>query len=305
MKIVFIILNFNGKKDTLECLDSLKKLEAGPPGGGWQLETVVVDNASKDNSVRVIREKFPQTVVIENKENLGFAEGNNVGIRYALKNKADYCLILNNDTLIDKSALVQLIKVIKKDKKIGIVSPKIYFAPGFEYHKDRYKKNERGKVIWYAGGIIDWDNVLAFHRGVDEVDKGQYDKEEKTDFATGCCMLIRKELFEEIGLFDKKYFLYWEDVDFCQRAKRANFKVIYVPKAILWHKNAASSGGAGKETSVYYQTRNRILFALKYAPLKSKVAVLKQGVSYLFSKNYYQKKAAKDFFCLNLGKISL
>lgn len=299
MKISVIILNYNGKKDTLECLESLTKYQIS----NIKYQIVVVDNGSTDDDVVVIRKKFPKVKIIENKENLGFAEGNNVGIRYTLEDDYDYILLLNNDTLVEKNLLAQLIKVIKSNKKIGLVSPKIYFAPGYEFHKDRYKKNEKGKVIWYAGGIIDWDNILVSHLGVDEVDKRQHGRVEETDFATGCCMLVRKEVFEKIDLFDKKYFLYWEDVDLCLRAKKAGFKIFYVPQAILWHKNASASGGAGGNLSVYYQTRNRMLFALKFAPLKSKIHVLKQGLKYLFSGNFWQKKAVKDFFLLHFGKI--
>lgn len=299
MKVAIIIVNFNGKNDTLECLESLRSLKTK----SLKLVTVVVDNASIDGSIELIKKKYPQVKLILNKENLGFAEGNNAGINYALGLRVDYLLVLNNDTLVDKMLLINLIKKFEVDKDIGIASPKIYFAPGFEFHKEKYSRNERGKVIWYAGGIIDWQNIFSSHHGVDQVDKGQYDKEGETDFSTGCCMLVKKEVFNKIGNFNKKYFLYWEDIDLCLRAKKAGFKVYYIPQAFLWHKNASASGGAGGKTPVYYQTRNRLLFALKYASLKTKLLVLKQGVSYLFSKNQWQKKAAKDFFMLRFGKL--
>jgi GT2 family glycosyltransferase len=308
MKITIIILNYNGGKDTLQCLNSCYQLPVFAPSSGrgaisYQLSITIVDNNSRDNSVREIKKRFPQVKIIENNENLGFAEGNNGGIRQALKEGSDYVLLLNNDTLVDKNLLVQLIKVMKKDKKTGIVSPKIYFSPGHEFHRQRYKENEKGKVIWYAGGRLDWNNVLTSHRGVDEVDKNQYGRTEETDFATGCCMLIRKEVFEKVGLFDQRYFLYWEDVDLCQKAKEAGFKVIYTGQAFLWHKNAAGSGGAGGKTSVYYQTRNRLIFAFKYAPLRSKAAVLREGLYYLFQGNKWQKKAVCDFLLLKFGKL--
>jgi len=334
-KVFIIILNFNGKRDTLDCLKTIQKLQIS----NYKLQIIVVDNASTDGSLESIKSKYsyqfvspprkiskkekasggpirknshtPTIKLIKNRVNLGFAEGNNVGIRYSLENGADYCLILNNDTLVDKNTLLQLISRInagsssgrKADERIGIISPKIYFAPGFEFHRHRYKKNERGKVIWFAGGRIDWKNVLASHRGVDEIDIGRYQKTEETDFATGCCMLIKKEVFEKIGLFDQKYFLYWEDIDLCMRAKETGFKIFYAPEAFLWHKNASSSEGAGGRTAVYYQERNRLLFALKFAPLKSKIAVLKQGLGYLFSGTKLQRKAVKDFLCLRFGKI--
>ncbi len=306
MKVSIIILNFNDLKNTLECLQTvnqIKKLKS------LQVKIIIIDNGSKyniKNKISRLRRDFSGQAkfkLIQNKENLGFAEGNNVGIKYALKNGSDYVLLLNNDTLVDKNLLIRLIKVIEGDQKIGIVSPKIYFAPGYEFHKSRYKSEERGKVIWYAGGKLDRQNTLASHRGVDEVDSGQYNQTRETDFATGCCMLIRKDVFDKVGFFDQNYFLYWEDIDFCQRTKKAGFKVIYHPQAILWHKNASSSGGAGEKTSVYYQTRNRMLFAFKYASLKAKLAVLKEGIGYLFKGSQWQKKAVSDFFLLRFGQI--
>ena len=127
MKVFIIILNFNGREFILQCLDSAKKLRAD----GYNLETLVVDNVSTDDSVELIKQNYPDLRLLVNKENLGFAEGNNVGIRYALENGADFVLILNPDTIVDKDLVVQLIKVAKSNSKIGVVGPKIYFAPGY------------------------------------------------------------------------------------------------------------------------------------------------------------------------------
>ena len=300
-KIFIVILNWNGKKDTLECLESLEKLQIA----NCKLQIVVVDNGSTDGSVEAIQNETlrlrsgQELKIIENKENLGFAEGNNVGIKYALENGADDTVLLNNDTLVDKNLIEELLRMAESETQIGVVSPKIYFAPGFEFHKDRYQENERGKVLWYAGGKMDWQNILASHRGVDEVDKGQYDQPEETDFATGCCVLIKKEVFEKIGLLDKKYFAYWEDTDFCQRAKRAGFKVVYAPNAILWHKNASSSGRPGSVTHVYFQTRNRLLFGFRYASLRAKLALFRESLKFLMEGGI-RRKAVLDFY---LGKF--
>lgn len=297
-KVFIIILNFNGKKDTLDCLETIRELVIKD----WELGVIVVDNNSRDGSVKAIKKKFPSVIIIENKRNLGFSEGNNCGLRYALKNDADYCLVLNNDTFVEKNLLIQLIKAAKKEKKNGILSPKIYFAPGFEYHKNRYQKSERGKVIWYAGGLMDWRNILASHRGVDEVDKGQYQQTQETEFCTGCCFLIKKEVLEKVGLFDKKYFLYWEDNDLSQRAKKAGFKCLFVPQAIIWHKNAGSSR-SGSPLQDYYLTRNRLLFALKFASLRSKIALLKESVIELFQGRKWEKRGIIDFYfgCFKQG----
>lgn len=300
LKVYVIILNWNRKKDTLECIKSVSKLLTSK----FQLQILVVDNFSSDGSVEAIRAlEFPNLEIIVNKKNLGFAEGNNVGIRYALSIKADYVLILNNDTIIDKNLLVHLVKVIKKDKRVAALSPKIYFAGGYEYHKDRYHLKDLGRVIWSAGGRIDWDNVYCSNRGVDEVDKKQYNQIEEVDFATGSCIFLRSEALRQIGLFDWRYFMYLEDVDLCMRLKKKGWKILYVPKAFLWHKVAQSSK-IGGELNDYFITRNRLLFGLKYAPLRSKLALVKESMRLLLNGRKWQKKAVVDFYSFNFGKGS-
>ncbi len=296
MKISVIVLNYKGTQDTIDCVNSVT---ASSLEEGIDLEIIVVENGSNDGSKEKLRD-LKAIKLIESTVNLGYSGGNNLGINYALKTNADFILILNNDIFIDKHAISYLIKVTRE---ADIISPKIYFAKGFEFHKSRYKKDELGKVIWYAGGQIDWNNIIGSHVGVDEVDNGQYNSKKGIDFATGACMLVSAKVFEKIGLFDEKYFLYLEDMDFCVRAKRAGFKIIYEPKAILWHKNAASAGGSGSKLQDYYITRNRLLFAFKFAKLKTKLAVLKQN--FLNSSNYIKRHALVDFVTYQFGKSKI
>jgi len=188
MKVSIIILNWNRKKDTIECLESIKKLQIS----GFKLEIVVVDNASSDGSQKAVEQIFRRITKknisckqIRNTTNLGFAAGNNVGMKYALDSGADFLLVLNNDTEVDKGLIKKLLEVVNKYPKAAAISPKIYFAKGFEFHKKRYKKQDLGKVIWYAGGNMDWDNVYGSNYSVDEVDKvdeGQFEKAKKTDW---------------------------------------------------------------------------------------------------------------------------
>lgn len=299
--ITIVLLNFNGEKDTIECLKSIKKLETD----GFALLTIVVDNGS-EKKFRVQSSEFRvgELKIIHNDKNLGFSGGNNVGIRYAFKKNADYILILNNDTVVDKSLVLELLKLAQSDESIGIVVPKIYFAKGFEFHKDRYNESEQGRVIWYAGGIMDWKNVIGVHRGVDEVDRGQYEKVIETDFASGCCMFVKREVFERVGMFDEKYFLYYEDNDLSQRAKREGFKIIYSPKAVLWHKNAGSAGGSGSSLQDYYITRNRLLFGMRYVPIRSKLSLIKESFELLFFGRTWQKRGVLDFYLKRFGKGS-
>jgi len=302
MKSVFVlILNFNGAKNTLECLESLKKINLPDV----KLTILIVDNNSQEKlDLRNETAGKIKIEVIKNKENLGFSGGNNVGIQYALKNNADYVLILNNDTYVDPNFLTELLKVAEKDRSIGISVPKIYFAPGFEYHKNRYAKEQLGKVIWYAGGKMDWKNIIGSNREVDEVDKGQFNKIEETEIATGCCMLIKKEVLEEAGNFDGKFFLYYEDADLAMRVKNKGFKIVYVPKSVIWHKNAGSTGGSGSVLQDYYIARNRLLFGFKYAPIRSKLALFRESVSLLFRGRKWQRRGVIDFYLERFGKGS-
>jgi len=298
MQQVFVsILNFNGKDNTIECLKSLEKISRN----GFNLKVVVIDNNSKE---KLSLPNFDSLDIkfIQNEKNLGFSGGHNIGIKYALENGADFIVILNNDTVVDENLISELIKSSKDN--VGIIAPKIYFYKDFEFHKGRYKEDEKGKVFWYAGGIMDFRNVIGHHRGVDEVDNGQYDTLQNTDFASGCCMLIKREVFEKAGLFDDRYFLYYEDNDLSQRAKRLNFKIIYNPKAVIWHKNAGSVGGSGSNVQDYYITRNRMLFGLKFAPLRSKISLLKESLNLLLRGRPWQKKAIVDFYLGKFGKGS-
>lgn len=300
-KVFIIVLNYNGKRDTVECLHSLKRLKVA----GFRLSTVVVDNHSTDGSVELIKSLtaggLGELTLIENRENLGFAGGNNVGIRYALQKGADFVLLLNNDTVVDKNLVAKLLNSAQTHRLGGIFGPKIYFARGFEFHRGCYQPSDLGKVLWYAGGRIDWQNVLFSHRGVDEVDRGQYEETEETDFVSGCAMFVRKAVFQKTGLLDSKYFAYLEDADFCQRARKEGFGIFYVPPAFLWHKVARSSGGIGSSLQEYYITRNRLLFAWRYAPFRSKFAVFRESLKFLL-RGGIKREAVLDFYLRRFGR---
>ena len=298
INVSVIILNWNRKNDTQECIRSCKNLNKK----NLNIEIIVVDNASEDGSISFLK-KQKEIAFLKNKKNLGFAEGNNVGIKYALKNKADYVLVLNNDTKLHKDILVQLVKEAQKRKDGGAFSPKIYFAKGYEFHKDRYKKSELGKVFWSAGGEIDWNNVYGKNRGVDEVDFGQYEKVEETDFCTGACVLYRVQALKKVGLFDERYFMYLEDLELSVRMNKKKWKNYYVPKAILWHKVAQSSG-IGSNLNDYFITRNRLLFGMTYASIRTRVALVREAVRLFFIGRQWQRVGVMDYFTGNLYKGS-
>jgi len=294
-KVGVVVLNWKRKNDTLECIDSLFKVDVDD----ILLTVVIVDNNSSDGSVEAFNKiKSPKNInlkIIENKSNLGFAGGNNVGIKYLLKNNFDYILTLNNDTYVDKKFVVNLVQCAEKHLNSGAVVSKIYFAKGFEFHKNRYKKQDLGNVIWFAGGLIDWDNIYGSNRGVDEIDKKQYDKIEETDFATGACTLYRAKALKQVGLFNEKYFLYLEDVELSIRLKQSNWNVLYCPSSKIWHKVSQSSK-IGGELNDYFLTRNRLAFGIKYAKFRTKMALLKESVKFLLNGRKWQKIGVKDFY---------
>lgn len=294
MNLAIIILNYNGQEFIPECLESLRQLKTGTHSA----HTLIIDNASTDNSSSLIVRQFSEVTLIRNHQNLGFAAGNNVGIRFALQKNFDAVMLLNNDTKVHPNLVKELVTT-----NTPLASPKIYFYPGFEFHHDRYQNRDRGKVIWYAGGSIDWNNVLGVHRGVDEVDHGQYDDSQDIEFATGCCLLIKRQVFDRVGLLDPKYFLYYEDLDFSMRARRAGFAVRYLPRAIVWHKNAQSSVSGG-ELHQYYFTRNRLFFGLRYAPWRTKAALIRQSVKMLFTGTPSEKQGIGDFYLHRFGAKS-
>lgn len=298
MSIACVVLHYGDPKTTQECLNSLQKLSI-PKNISFKI--IIVDNDPKNRFS--LKDKTQKNIhLIRNEQNMGYSEGNNIGIRQALAENADYIMVLNNDTRLDKSCLVHLLSCLTKEGT-GIAVPKIYFEKGFEFHKGRYKKDEVGKVIWYSGGIMDWGNLIGSHRGVDEVDKGQYDKSESTEIATGCCILVKREVFKEVGLYDKNYFLYYEDADFSMRVKQAGYTIIYCPKAVVWHKNAEASG-SGSLLQDYFITRNRLLFGTKYAPLRTKVALLREAFNLSRSGREWQKKGVTDFYLRRFGRGS-
>lgn len=315
--VAIIIVHFNTDEETLECLESLSKIKHK----GLTVHTYVVDNGSKNPLHIPERVMSKTTKLIRSDANLGFTNGNNLGITVALRElEPDYFLLLNNDTTVRPDFLEKLVAAAVAEPKLGMAVPKIYFYPGREFHLKSYTPAERGNVLWFAGGSIDWANLDAFHRGVDELDRGQFDNISETEFATGCCILIPRSVLERAGSLDPRYFLYLEDVDWSLRVKQAGFELRFVPESVVWHKNAGSSGGAGSPTHQYYQTRNRLFFFLKYAQyhfLSSDkknefsqtrklvwfyLRVLKLAVEKLMMGNTNVRRGALDWLLGHMGK---
>ena len=296
MKIAIITLNYNGKKDTLDLLVSLKLLDTSDV----ESKVIVVDNGSTDGSVSTIHRQFPGVDILQTGGNLGFPGGYNRGLDYARLWGADYFLLINNDCLIkDPGLILELVRTAKSDPKIGLVSPKIYFAKGFEFHK-RYNEQDLGKVIWFAGGKFDWDNIASVHRGIDEVDVNQYDGVEESEIFSGACVLVKREILEGLGGLDEKYFLYFEDSDLAKRALEAGFKIYYNGKIAIYHK-VSQSTGIGSKITDYYHTRNRLIFGMKYGRPRTKFALLREAVKLLVFGRPAQRKGVLDFYLGIIG----
>lgn len=299
MKVFAIVLNWNGRSYIADTLDSLLNINCK----NIEYEIVVVDNNSSDDSVDFIKSNYKTVHVIQNPTNMGYAAGNNQGIKYALKNMADFIWIINSDIIVDKEALKHFIDGANKYQNSSIFGCKIYFSPGYEFYKDRYTPQEKGRVIWYGGGIIDWKNVLASHRAVDQVDKGQYDYDLETDFVTGAVMFIRAGILKQLKGFDVKYCLYYEENDMCQRAVSLGSKLMFLSQPIAWHKNAQSTG-LGSPLQDYFITRNRLLFGFRYAPFRSKIALAREAYRIRKSGREWQIKGVNDFIVGYFGSGS-
>lgn len=238
-KIGIVILNWQGWRDTLDCLASVQ-------GGDYpltQLDIVVVDNGSQDDSVSQLRQHRTGATLLELPNNVGFAAGSNFGIQHSLVTGCDYVLLLNNDAIASPDFLRPLLRVFDRDPASGIVSPKI------RYH-------DPSDQIWYAGGRFRQPRLIGEMIGLGESDEGQFDQARVVDFAVGCCMLIHRAVFERIGYLDERFFFYQEDVDFSYRATKAGFSVWYQPASVIYHKVSQSTrDDAGRRTFLYAQSR--------------------------------------------------
>lgn len=248
-KVAVVILNWNGVKDTVECLESLKKVTYR------DYQVIVVDNGSRGNDVDILKEKFGDYVqIIENDKNYGFAEGNNIGMRYALTNhNPDYLLLLNNDITVDPDFLTELVKAAENNPEIGLLGPVVY-----DYYKQSVVRGTGSglRISWWRGIPV---SLMPSQSG-QEVDGIR-----EADFVEGSCMLVRRNVIDQVGMLDSVYFAYWEETDWCVRIKRAGYKVCCVLSSKIWHKVQPSYRDTRK---LYYFLRNDILFMRKNADKK-------------------------------------
>jgi len=222
--VTVVVLNWNGRDDSEACLASLQQVTYD------NVRVILVDNGSTDGSVAYLRERFADVTFIVNDRNLGFAEGNNVGIRRALEEDAAWVLLLNNDTTVEPDFLTKLVDAVRRDETIGIIGPRL----------NRYDPSDR---VWFAGGRVCLWSGWTWHTGNHATDRGQFTGLVDEDYQTGAAMMLRRDVLKRVGVLDADYVSYFEDNDLCVRAKSAGFRVVCCCDAKVYHKVSASTGG--------------------------------------------------------------
>ena len=243
--VAALVLNYNGCEVTLESLESLVELDYS------ELEIVVIDNGSTDDSWDRIADAFPDLLQLQVAENQGISWGLNHGLQWALEHGFDYVLILNNDIEVAPTMLSEMIAVAESDESIGCVGPKSY------YYFDRQR-------LWSVGGRLRFRHAITRERGDGEIDRGQYERDLEVDYVNGCAMLVRRAALEQAGYWDPSYFLGIEDADFCVRVKRAGYSCWYAHRALLWHK-ISHSLGVYTPFRTFHTGRSSAIFVRKFA----------------------------------------
>lgn len=288
--IAIIIVCYNGIADTLECLASLSALTYP------DAQTVIVDNGSADGTAAKVREVFPHVHVLETGCNLGFAGGNNFGARYALQTLgAAYLFLLNNDTTVEPGLLEPLVSYAEANPKAGIVAPLMCYY-------------DTPETVWSAGGAVDFRAQSVLVGEGEPAALFAHHAPREQDFVVGCGMLLRRDVWETVGGFDERFFLYYEESDLCYRARAAGIASVTVPGVRLLHKVSRSTG-ASSDLTFYYMRRNALLFLERNGTLAGRLAVLADDLRLLAiwavkrnPRRAVLREAVGDYFGRRFGK---
>jgi GT2 family glycosyltransferase len=238
-KVGIVILNWNRADDTIACVHSLKRMAYG------NYEVVLVDNGSRDDSVERLRSTFPDIHLIDNQQNLGFAQGNNIGIAHLLQQGCDYVMLLNDDAEVGPDTISRLIEFAESDPLIGVVGPTIcYYA--------------QPRTIWSAGGAVTPHGEPS-HLDVDQDLAVVGTSPRDVAYVTGCAILVKRAVVDQIGVLDDRFFIYFEETEWCARAQQAGFRVVHVPESVMWHK-VTPTARASSPRYLYLMARNRLLY---------------------------------------------
>lgn len=241
-RICIVIVNYNGEKYQNDCIRTIKA------SSYHNYEIVVVDNDSKDKSMELLKQDYPEVTNILLDDNIGVTGGNNAGIQYSINTGAEYTLLLNNDVELDKDTIL---KLVERANTQTVVVPKIYYF-------------DKSMILWYAGGELDWNWGTGIHSYYGEKDNELLNMERLVTYSPTCCMLVHNSIFDKMGNMDEAYFMYFDDTDFCVRLQENKIKLLYVPSSFLWHKVSSSTGGESSKLSVYYMSRNQLYYMNKF-----------------------------------------
>jgi len=243
-RVACLVLNYNGREITLEAIASLRQMTYPA------FDVIHIDNGSTDGSSAAVAEAFPDVIQVRVEENKGPTHGLNRGLRRGLEGGYDYLLSLNNDIEVDPQMLTELVRLAESDATIGCVGPKTF------YYWDRER-------LWSTGGIIRFKESVTRERGMGEIDRGQYERDEEVDYLNGCAMLMRRSLVEQVGVWDPIFNLAVEDADWCMRIKRAGFRCMYAHRAVLWHM-VSHTAGSYKAGRTFFTGRANAIFVRRY-----------------------------------------
>jgi GT2 family glycosyltransferase len=255
--VFLIVLCYNGIDLTLDCLASLRQQDY--PAS----HILVIDNASRDGTADTVARHYPEVEVISTGDNLGYARGNNAGIQAALERGAEAMFLINNDTWLEPNCVSTLVDSLAAHPRVGIIGPMVY-------------DGGPGTVISSAGGSIDWAYADASNLGAGETDQGQY-LARNVDFINGCGIMVTSSAARKAGLLDPRYFMYWEETDWCQRVVQSGFENRFEPAARMRHKATRQVSDLGP-TTLYYFSRNRLLFFAEHTPLAQRPATLARAI---------------------------
>lgn len=247
--VYVVLLNWNGVSETLECLASLRNQDHA------SIKIVVVDNASMNDEASIIEREYPEVTVLRQRANLGFCGGNNVAIKYALANDADYVLVLNNDTLVPPQLVMELVRESQRLPSVGAVSPVILCYPDTS-------------LIWYAGSEWEAETAAFRHLMIYQAREGLHAHEPyETEYACGCCLLISAPVLHQIGLMDERYFAYYDEADWASRMRNAGLGCYVIPTSVVYHK---VSKATPRLLEIYFMARNRLLWMKEHLSLRER-----------------------------------
>lgn len=251
-KVGIVILHYGSLANTIECLQSVFALDYP------LFETIVVDNSLHPTDGITLRKLFPEAILLSMPENLGYAEGNNQGIAYAIKHECTYVLLLNNDTVIAKDLLIHFVQTAQTYPNAGCLGAKIFYY-------------DEPITLWHAGGFLHSKTLRLYHKGYKEIDlANKYNHIAEIEYACGCAIFVTKEVIKTVGTLSKEFFLIWEEADWCWRIRKSGYSCLFVPQAKVWHKISCSLNRG--TLWHYFYSRNRLTFLNYHLPKKQKRA---------------------------------